>query len=259
MSQKKIIEIEERIPTLKERRRQRTNRRLIIYISVFFLLMTVVAYFQSSFSHIKHVEVHGNNNVTESWVIENSGLFPDVSMWLYRGEDVQATLLEHPEVADVTVTRQWPNTISITIEEYQRIAYIEEEGRYIPLLSNGYTLKEADNTFVPYDAPILVGFYDSDVKAEIAKELMEVSSSLRLRMSEIYLSPVDNDHQRLTIYMNDGFIVSSTVRRFAERIAPYPSVVEQLDPSVEGIVHMRMNPYFERFESEEEEAGESEG
>ncbi|MCD8509650.1 MAG: hypothetical protein LRY73_07065 [Bacillus sp. (in: Bacteria)] len=38
MDHKKIIEIEERIPTLKERRKQRANRRLIVYISMFFFI-----------------------------------------------------------------------------------------------------------------------------------------------------------------------------------------------------------------------------
>ncbi|UTR15185.1 Miff domain-containing protein [Salipaludibacillus sp. LMS25] len=36
MKEKKVIKIEERIPKLKERRKQRSNRRLIMYVSVFF-------------------------------------------------------------------------------------------------------------------------------------------------------------------------------------------------------------------------------
>lgn len=259
MRHKKIIEIEERIPTLKERRKQRANRRLIVYISLFFLLMTVVAYFQTSFSHVKEVAVVGNVHVPKSWIVGQSELLPEVSMWLIDGDVIQEKLLSHPEIKSVSIVRQWPNSVAITIEEYERIAYLEENGSFYPLLSNGNTLKGDAYASTPYDAPILIGFSSDELKEEMAKELHQVAPSLRQRMSEILLTPSDNDPGRLTIYMNDGFLVSSTVRRFAERISPYPSVVEQLDVNVAGVVHMRMNPYFEPFEMEEEEESESEG
>ncbi|MCD8509649.1 MAG: FtsQ-type POTRA domain-containing protein [Bacillus sp. (in: Bacteria)] len=220
--------------------------------------MTIVAYFQTSFSHVKNVEISGNVYVPEEWIVEQSELLPEVSMWLIDGDVIQEKLLSHPEIEAVSLVRQWPNTVSITIEEYERIAYVEEGESFYPLLSNGVTLRGKEYESVPFDAPILAGFGSTELKEEMAKELNQVAPSLRQRISEIYLTPVDNDPSRLTIFMNDGFLVSSTVRRFAERIGPYPSVVEQLDVNVEGIVHMRMNPYFEPFEKEEEDS-ESEG
>ncbi len=36
-------------------------------------------------------------------------------------------------------------------------------------------------------------------------------------------------------------------------MAPYPSIVRELDRHREGILHMRMSPYFEEFNHEEEE------
>ncbi|SDY75931.1 cell division protein FtsQ [Evansella caseinilytica] len=260
MKNKKVVEIEERIPTLKERRRLRSNRWLIIYVSLFFLLMTVIIYFQTSFSHIKAVEVDGNAFVSDEWIIKQTGLLNDVSMWFFDEDAAVNEVSSHPEIRTVTLSRKWPNTVLLHVEEYERIGYVEAGGSFFPLLETGDMLT-AEETAVnaPFDAPILYGFDDEKVTVELAKELTQVSESIRMGMSEIHLSPADNDPLKIIVYMNDGFVVHSTVRRFAERIAPYPSVVEQLDANVEGILHMRINPYFERFETEEEEEGESEG
>ena len=259
MSNKTIVDLEERVPTLKERRRQRANRRLITYVSVFFLLMTLVTYFQSSFSDVKSVEVSGNQYVSSQWLIENSHLLTEVSMWRIDEEGIKSDLLTHSNISEISLSRQWPNTVEINVSEFKRVAYIEEEGNFFPLLETGELLTEEDaQVSSPYDAPIIIGFENTEVKLQMAEELTIVPEALNQRISEIHLSPTENDPLNLVIYMNDGFQVNSTIRRFAERIAPYPSVVEQLDSGIEGIVHMRMNPYFESFEIEEEEEGESE-
>ncbi|MBU9720439.1 MULTISPECIES: cell division protein FtsQ/DivIB [Bacillaceae] len=259
MKNKKVVELDERIPTFKERRRQRANRRLILYISVFFLLMTIVMYFQSSFSHVKTVEVEGNEYISTNWIITNSELIPEVSMWRINEEAI-IEKLTRPEIASLEINRRWPNTVIINLSEYERIGYLASEGTYFPLLETGHILSEIDHVVsAPHDAPLLFDFHDEDSKKEIAKELSLMPISLRERISEIYHAPVENDASRLVLFMNDGFVVHSTIRRFSERLAPYPSVVEQLEPGEEGIVHMRMNPYFESTKVEEEEEGESEG
>ncbi|MDG5788285.1 cell division protein FtsQ/DivIB [Evansella sp. AB-P1] len=257
---KKVIEIEERIPKLKNRRKQLANRRLIFYISIFFILVTIIMYFQSSFSLVKTVEVSGNIHVSEEWIVDKSQLLPETSMWNINEEGIRTRILSNPEISSLSITKNWPNTIHLEIGEYERVAYVQGNDTYYPLLETGKQLSsEKDVVHIPFDAPILMGFTDEDKKSQLAAELVNVSSSIRNRISEIYYSPVENDTFRLMIYMNDGFVVNSTIRNFAERIAPYTAIVEQLDPNEEGIVHMRMNPYFESFEVEEEEESESEG
>lgn len=260
MADKKIIDIEERIPTLKEKRRQRANRRLIFYVSFFFFLILIIVYLESSYSDVKYVNVIGNQYVSSDWIVETSKLLDDVSMWGIDEAEIEEDLLTHPVLASVKIEKQWLNTVNIHVVEYERIAYVEEGDTFLPLLETGHTVENFEDTSIsPYDDPILIGFENDDVRKELANELTNVSPSIRQRMSEIHLSPIENDPNRLMIYMNDGFVVSSTVNNFAERIEPYPLIVEQLDPDEEGIIHMRMNPYFESFEVEGDEEGESEG
>ncbi|WP_096435501.1 cell division protein FtsQ/DivIB [Alteribacter populi] len=257
MEKKKVVEIEERIPTLKERRKQRANRRLILYVSVFFLLMTMVIYFQSSFSHVKEVEVIGNQHVTEEEVTSLSNLLEDVSIWRYDKDGIEERLEAHPEIGTVTLSRRLPNTIVIQMDELSRIAYVVEDDSYLPVLETGDILRETDRREQPYDAPVIYGFSQEGELREIASELTILSGSLHQRISEIHLSPADNDPLQLKVFMNDGFEVHSTLRNFSERITPYPSIVEELEADQEGVIHMRMSPYFESYTGEEDE-GETE-
>ncbi|MFA9557366.1 cell division protein FtsQ/DivIB [Evansella sp. AB-rgal1] len=259
MNNKNVIDIEERIPTLKDRRKQRANRRLIFYISFFFILITIVTYFQSSISHVKSVEVTGNIHVPTDLIVVKSRLLDETSMWGINEDAIKNDLLAHQEISNISIARAWPNTVTLLVEEYERIAYIQEDGLYTPLLENGEVLSSLEEAFIPYDAPLIVDFVNENQKMQMAQELLDTPQYIRERISEIYLAPSENDPLRIILYMNDGFVVHSTIRRFSERISPYPSIIEHLDPAIEGIVHMRMNPYFERFTSEEDEVVESEG
>ncbi|WP_416151040.1 cell division protein FtsQ/DivIB [Salipaludibacillus sp. HK11] len=261
MKEKKVVEIEDRIPKLKERRKQRTNRRLIFYVSIFFTLMLMIIYFQSSFSKVQQVNVEGNGFASDDWVIERSELLEEVSMWNINENEMVERISEHEAIDFIEISREWLNTVNIAVNEYARVAYIHDSGTYYPVLETG-DIYQTDNheTFNPHDAPVLHDFENDDIRRTMVHQLVGTQTGIRHRISDIFLDPVENDQQRLTILMNDGFVVSSTVNNFADRISSYPSVVEQLDPEVAGIVHMRMNPYFERFDMDEEEDEiESEG
>lgn len=260
MKEKKVLEIEERIPKLKERRKQRTNRRLILYVTIFFSLMLLIVYFQSSYSHVQQVEVIGNGYANSEWVVEKSNLLSGVSMWNLDEEGIAARITAHEAIESIQLSKNWLNTVVIEVNEYKHIAYMQVDGAFLPVLETGerYSDDYAEET-VPHDAPILRNFEDDDFRERMANELAQTPAGIFERISDIILEPTENDPTRLTILMNDGFTVSSTIRQFSERISPYPSVVDQLDPEIDGIVHMRMNPYFESFESTEEELDEEDG
>jgi cell division protein FtsQ len=260
MKEKKVVEIEERIPKLKELRRQRTNRRLIFYVSVFFILMLMIVYFQSSISQIQQVKIEGNALASDEWISENSQLLNDVSMWNIKENQIIDRITQHEAIEEVTISREWLNTVVLSVNEFKSIAYVHDGNSYLPVLESGdIYVSEHDYLVTPHDAPILHDFGNEEIRILLVNELADTSKGIRQRISDIYLAPVENDAYRLTLLMNDGFVVSSTANDFAERISSYPSVVEQLDPDVAGIVHMRMNPYFESFDMDmEEEDFESE-
>lgn len=56
---KKVIDIEERIPSMRERRRRRANRKFIFIVSIFLVALLSILYFQSSFSRIGKIQLIG--------------------------------------------------------------------------------------------------------------------------------------------------------------------------------------------------------
>ncbi|WP_096199263.1 cell division protein FtsQ/DivIB [Bacillus sp. FJAT-45350] len=258
MVEVKVVTIHDRIPKLKEQRRQRANRRLIFFLSFFFLLILFVIYFQSPLSQIKNIEVNGNYHIDDKQIIKRSSIQEGTSIWNLDTTMIEERISTIDEVNRVEVQRKLPTTIIIEVEEHPRVAYLFNDGKYYPILATGRFLPELPLHQFPSDAPILKNWEQGDVVEELATELMKLPESLKNRISEIYHTPTESDEMRVTLFMNDGYEVHSTIRNFSERLAPYPSIVRELDPTVKGIVHMRMNPYFEQYEIEEDEEIEGE-
>ncbi|MFV8827059.1 cell division protein FtsQ/DivIB [Alkalihalobacterium sp. APHAB7] len=258
MVDEKVITINDRIPKLKEQRKQRANRRLTFFLSFFFFLILLVIYFQSPLSHIKMIEVHGNYYLPAETIVKASKLNSGTSLWKLNQEEVKERIINLDEIEKANLSRKFPNTIEIHVVEYQRVAYMFQEGKYYPILSTGVFLDELPPNEMPVDAPILKDWESGPVAQELAAEITKLSDGLFNRISEIYYTPTETDPLRVIVYMNDGYEVHSTVRNFSERIAPYPSIVKEIDPNKTGIIHMRMTPYFEEFIGEEEEEGEGE-
>lgn len=78
----KIVNIEERIPKIKEQRKQKANRRLISFIMLFFIMVLIIVYLQTPISKVSTISVTGNENVSKKEIIElsdiNSG---DTEFW----------------------------------------------------------------------------------------------------------------------------------------------------------------------------------
>ncbi|MGO4887871.1 cell division protein FtsQ/DivIB [Anaerobacillus sp. MEB173] len=262
MANDKVITIEDRIPKLKSQRKQKSNRRLIMYLSTFFFLILLVIYFQSSLSHITSIAVSGNHYINDESIIDMSGIEEGTSIWNVEQEHVVASIISQLHgISSATVQRKFPNSVEINVTEYSRVAYIFDEGRYFPILETGKILDEMPREHFPTDAPLLVNWTSEtgEEVEEMAAELRKLPESMINRISEIYFTPVESDPLRITLYMNDGNEVSSTIRHFSERISSYPAIVQELSPDEKGIIHMRMNPYFEKFQFEEEIEIEGEG
>jgi cell division protein FtsQ len=251
MANKTVVDMQDKLPQLKEQRKQRSRRRLIIYISIFLILIAVMVYLQSGFSNVKSIEVTGAETMGDSEVIALSELDHEVNIWSLSKEERTKWIENHVAINEASLSRGWFNKVIIHIEEHKVVASVsQQEGSPLPVLENG---KIHDSAEVKIGSvPLLRDFEDEILIKETATELGKMSESLRGRISEVIYNPDESNEDRVMVLMNDGWTVSSTVRGFAERMEPYPTIVQQLEPDQEGIIHMRLNPYFESFAEEEE-------
>lgn len=263
MEKSKVVSLEDRIPKLKQQRRKKANRRLIFLLLLFFSLIVLVIYFQSPLSHIKQIRVSGNSIFEKEELIQISGLNEKTNIWKVDEEVIEGKLKELPEIKSSEVKIHLPSTISINVAEFKRIAYIAKEKLYLPVLENGQILRNEKMGEIPVNAPILYGFSEGDVLDLMIRELETLPEEVLNSISEIQYSPKDTDSYHITLYMNDGFEVSATLRSFSEKMSLYPSIISQLDPGQKGIIDLEVGSYFKAYgpegAEEVEEKNEGEG
>jgi len=247
MEKKKIVSIEERIPKLKEARKKKANRRLLFYLAIFFVLISIIVYLQSPFSHIKEIVVHDNVVLSEEDIIEVSEIALNTNIWMLNKNSAKKKLENHPIVESVSVNRKLPFTVEINVTEHHIIGFLKEDSSYHPVLENGMIITKGN---IPYKGnnPLLTNFEHDDFLTRMAQELSELPVDIFNLISEISWEPTEKNQQKIVLYMSDGFIVEATMRDFADKMKSYPSIVSQLDKEDKGIIHMGVGTYFEKLE-----------
>jgi cell division protein FtsQ len=258
MDKGKIVALEDRIPKLKEQRRRKANRRLIILLCLFFTLIAVVAYVQSPLSHVKKITIKGNELLSTEEIIKITKISKNTNIWSVKKDTISLTLQKMNVIKQAKVTIKWPNTVMIEIEERNKIAYLESEDSYFPVMENGKVLKDRKVVEIPVNAPILYKFKEGAILKEMVTALDELPVEVLNAISEIHYTPKKTDQYHISLFMNDGFEVSATLRSFSEKMIHYPSIISQLDPSIKGIIDLEVGSYFKAYELEANESEELE-
>ncbi|WP_064093794.1 cell division protein FtsQ/DivIB [Rossellomorea aquimaris] len=255
MKKENVVSIEDRIPKLKQHRKKKANRRLLFLLSMFLLMILSVVYFQSPLSHVKNVVITGNQLVSDQIVQEKSGIDKGMNVWSVSSDKTVEQLKKLPEIKDANVKLSFPNSYSISVEEFDKKAYLSKGNKFFVILENGNVLNKGTES-IPVDAPLLRGFKEDKVLVKIVDELGKLPKEVQHLISEVNLTPKKTDQYHLTLFMNDGFEVSATIRTFSEKMVHYPSIVSQLDPSKKGVIDLEVGSFFRAYETEGEESNE---
>jgi cell division protein FtsQ len=258
MEKGKIVSIEDRIPKLKQLRKSKANRRLVLLLSLFFILVACVLYFLSPLSHVQSVKVEGNRYITSKQIIKLSKVKKDQSIWKVDTSEKAANIKKNPEIKSAKITPIFPNSIKITVSEHKRIAYLSIGGKFSPILENGNVLRELASGENPVFAPVLIGFKEGKALRLLLKELDKLPIEIQNAISEIHHDPTKTDGYHIVMFMNDGYEVSATSRTLAEKMIHYPSIVSQLDPKVKGVIDLEVGSYFKAYHDAEDKGEEDE-
>lgn len=243
---KKVFDIEERIPSMREKRRRRTNRKFILILSIFVTALLVILYFQSSFSRIDKVKINGANLHDKQYYEEESGLMTDKSFWGFSVKSAEKKLIGIDVVKDVSVSRKWFRDIEITLVEWDTVAYIEEKDKYNLLLESGDVFPGIE-VRPEEKAPVLIGFSQKVDRKKITAQLTDMEKNIYQLISEIILKEEDEKGAELTVYMDDGYEVRAIISTFAEQMAYYPEITAQLQGLEKGVIDMEVGTYFTPF------------
>lgn len=245
MEKKKIVSIEDKIPKLKQARKKKANRRLAFYLMLFAVLISIIIYLQSPLSNVNEVEIKGNLVVDKELIQSSSGISEKTNIWTVNKSKLTDIIESSPYVKTAVVKKQLPRKIMIEVEEYKIVGYIQTEKKIRAVLESGQIIDSKANDYGAWQAPILNEFKEKDYVARLAKELNELPIYLFDSISEITWVPTKNNKNKIELYMNDGYIVKTTIRDFANNMKAYPSIVSQIEPGKEGVIHIGTGSYFE--------------
>lgn len=247
MDEKKVISIEDRIPKLKEARKKKANRMLMYYLSILFVLILIVIYLQSPLSNVKTVHIEGNKYISDEEMLKLTEINDKTNIWEVSSGKLADKIRVEPLIKEVSVSRKLPQTVEVVVEEYPIVGFMESENNHLILLPNGETITMENNQIDLADAPLLKGFDDAKLREQMAKELSITDEEIFHLISEVILQESESTQTKILLYMNDGFMVDTTVRQFAQKMQDYPSIVAQIDEGETGIIHMGVGTYFERI------------
>jgi len=266
----KVIDITERVPAMKKRRKRRTNFKFIALITIFLLIILVLLYFQLPYSNIKKIDIEGAELRDEAYYLEQSGLRVESSLWDFKTSDVEQLLAKNEWIKSVDVKRKFLNDVEITIDEWKKVAYISKDGDFYPMLENGVVFSETDEV-VPIDAPIFLKFDDESLRKKLLKQLAGLKPEVLSLISQINSNPSEADPYAITLFMNDGYEVRADANTLAEKLNYYPSIIAQIEHQEafeKGIIDIEVGSYYRPFsdeyslidmsETESEEGGQAE-
>ncbi|MCI3921041.1 FtsQ-type POTRA domain-containing protein [Paenibacillus sp. TRM 82003] len=242
-----------------ERPRRRGNRKLLIFLFVFFISLLGILFFQSSFSKVHTVAVEGNRLLTTAEIMEVAGVSAGDHFFAVSGREIEERIEKLGAAEEVKVIKRFPGSVTIDVKEYPVVALeLTPDGEIAGLLSNG--------TAVPYgnvenaaSRPILSGWDDEAGKRQLTKALATIPPGELQDVSEIRPSPTTSYPDRIVIYTRSQFEVLTTISYLAEKISLLDDYVYDMkaDDMTTGQIVLLETDYGQPFE-ETEGAGASE-
>ncbi|WP_235046365.1 cell division protein FtsQ/DivIB [Bhargavaea cecembensis] len=237
-----MIDIEDRIPSLKEKRRRRTNRNFLFLLVLFLLLLAVLLYFQSPLSKVREIRVEGAALQNEEEYIKASGIRTGDALWGFSSGEAEQSVTRLAGVEGAEVVREDFRDVVIRVDEFKTVALVQRESGFHPVLADGSVFGRASET--PPPAPILAEFGEDEQMKKMVGELEKLPASITSLISELKYTGEGS----ITAFMTDGYEVRGVISGFADKMEYYPSIVSQLTEEGKGVIDLEAGVYFTSYE-----------
>ncbi len=231
------------LPTVTHTRRNRRRRNLALLLTPLVLVVGFLIYMVSPLAKVGELSVAGEHTVPAQSVITASKLnHAQVVIDLMQHRDRVAKRITKalPQVRSVRVQVHGFNQITLHIQEYPNLGYIQTNGSYHVLLASGRVLKTA--TASPKTTePIYTGFSRKEAFA-LAKTVAKFPTAVRRGVSEVKATRGAANPYQITISMADGNLVIADSRTVAKKIRYYPKMLATV--SKKGKFDLEVGAFF---------------
>lgn len=247
---KKIAAANKRKDKPKKPKKEFQFKRVHMYIGIIIFLILLLGvllwYVFSSASDVKEISFEGNSLVTEAELEERIGFSTGDKMFSISAGKAEDNVELLPVIKEVSVERDWPNNVTVNVNEYKAIAYINSEDLYFPVLENSRIQRGYPSA--PRNAPIIYNFEGEEFDALVAA-LNEIEVDILESISEIYFRPTDNSMRRIHVFMNDGQEIVADYETFSDKMNYYIGIRQEIGEETGGIIDMEVGTSYLPYDS----------
>ena len=230
-----------------EKIKRKKRRETLFIVTLFLIVIGVFGLLFSNYLKLKTIEVEGNNQITKEEILEAGNINNNLRTWSIKDNEIQNNIKSRFEIfKSVTVKATLPSSIKVYVEEYSFIAQIKkDDGNTEIIMENGksYSGKIRNN----YNLPILENFNnDGNKLEEVYKNLNKLKQEVRLQISEI----IDDESDRVIIYMKDGQKVKALRANFADKLNYYEEISKYIEDKNNTTLNLINGAYLETLKTE---------
>lgn len=253
----------ERRKTVAEDNAKKSINRLLKFLLIVVVFGALVWLVFSPWLSVARVDTTGVSASSANAILADSAVRAGTPMVLIDPEVVESRLLSDPWIAGATVSRDWPNHVTVTVEERSPVAWVHSAEGWARHAIDGVALPSAS------EPDQSMGWVEmTDIGTDEAPESIELLGALE------FVAALDPDLQEGTVVRVQDGELWATVSGFEVRLGRADEMAEKAlslgalleENLVEGSIltliaptnPSSLPPVSDAVEEEEEEADEEE-
>jgi len=238
--------------------KRKTSPRILFKRGLFSLFITVtiatVLYISTPISRLGVIYFDGISAITRSELLSLMKIEEDVFFLSINLDELETSILTHPVVSQVRVTRDGINSLNVNILEYEVGACTIIANELFHILTDGKVVHESMGMRSDCVGKMIHGLTTDEVEAGIVglfvRQLMRVNEDVRNMITRIEHEPLYGDLYRFSIDLVDGNTVKVTTHTLHETFNYYNLLIERfiieghLEQGQTGVLHLDVGNVF---------------
>ena len=180
---------------------------------------------------INHIEIEGAKRLSRSLVLEQSKVSPGASLLAIRPGQVERALMAHPWIAKAEVSRKWPHSLYLKIQERDPVALVQFGEELLYMDRQGMIFKPL-SPGDPHNFPVITGLTPEQFRHQAGDlpqimtqtfQLMDVLKKTSPPLNLENISEIHVDLERgFTLYANGvGVALDLGLQDSAEKLQKF--------------------------------------
>lgn len=181
--------------------RKKKNKKKI-FITILLLLVVVGVTLFTPIFNIKAINVVGNAKIKQEDIVTTSGITTGQNIFRFNYFKAKNNILEQPYIESVKISRDFPSTIVITVNERKPAAFFEYMGSYLIIDGKGIVLELVDalnDLKIPSVLGIKFKDYKCGKKISVNKEDQEKFDTVLICLNEIAVNKLEQIINKIDI------------------------------------------------------------